>query len=174
MEIRLRTIIITKKVNCSSKGYIYAFLKLGANPNTSTVVNITTAHNGSELRYHKGKDIIANIKKIQSILVMVLSDFFIYANKATYMVITPETPIAHAPTPPLAATCARNTINVVQPQTIQEKRCGFVFPWKIERIYGKNAINVSAIAIAARNSLFVIIYLRFKPKSWQANIKIYS
>jgi len=128
MEIRLRATIITKKVNCSSKGYIYAFLKLGANPNTSTVVNITTAHNGSEVTYHKGKEVIANIKNNQSVLVIVLSEFFIYANKATYMLITPETPIAQAPTPPLAATCARNTINVVQPQIIQENRCGLVFP----------------------------------------------
>lgn len=72
----------------------------------------------------------------------------------------PETPIAQAPTPPLAASCARNTINVVQPQIIQEKTCGFVFPCWIERIYGKNAINVSAIATALRSSLLVITYHR--------------
>ncbi len=72
------------------------------------------------------------------------------------MVITPETPIAQAPTPPLAASCAKKTINVVQPQIIQENKCGFVFPCKIERIYGKNAINVSAIAIALRSSLLRI------------------
>ena len=34
---------------------MYDLLKVGTNPSTSTVVNITTAHNGSEVRYHIGR-----------------------------------------------------------------------------------------------------------------------
>jgi len=67
--------MITKNNSCSSKGRIYAFLIVGPKPITSTVVNITTAHSGCEVRYHAGNEVIARIKNSQSILVIVLSDF---------------------------------------------------------------------------------------------------
>jgi len=109
---------------------------------------MTTAHRGSDVKYHIGKEAIADRKKHQSINVIVLSDFFRYARKATYIVIRPDTPIGHAPIPPPSLSCARNTMNVVEPQITQENTWGFVSSFKIERIYGKNAINVNAIAIA--------------------------
>ena len=77
MEMRLRVATSAKNVRCSSKGRPYAFLKVGPNPTTSTVVNITTAHNGSEVKYQNGKAVIADIKNNQSVRVIVLSDFFV-------------------------------------------------------------------------------------------------
>jgi len=69
-----------------------------------------------------------------------------------------ETPMGHAPAPPLSASWARKTINVVIPQIIQENRWGYVSPFKIERIYGRNTINVSAIAIRLNSSLIIICF----------------
>jgi hypothetical protein len=44
-------------------------------------------------------------------------------------------------------------MNVVVPQTTQENTWGLIAPLMIERIYGTNAIKVSAIAAALKNSL---------------------
>jgi hypothetical protein len=42
---------------------MYDLLKVWANPKTSTVVNITTGHKGSEVRYHIGRAVMVTIKK---------------------------------------------------------------------------------------------------------------
>ncbi|WP_177428431.1 hypothetical protein, partial [Candidatus Venteria ishoeyi] len=67
-----------------------------------------------------GKDDIADIKNTQSIRVIEISPRFINANNAMNIVINPETPIGHAPTPALSCSCARNTTKVVVPQITQE------------------------------------------------------
>ena len=67
----------------------------------------------------------------------------------------PETPIGHAPAPPLSASCARKTIKVTDAQIIQENAWGFVLPCWMERIYGMKAINVNTIAVALSSSLIM-------------------
>lgn len=89
-----------KNVNGSSNGELYALRAVGPKPKTSTVVSMTTVHNGSEVKYQNGREDIAVVKNTQSVFVMVMSALFIYAINATYKVITPETPIGQAPTPP--------------------------------------------------------------------------
>ena len=124
------------------------------------MVNTTTAHNGSDVIYQRGNEVIAVTKNSQSVRVIVLSDLCVYARKATYIVITPETPIGQAPAPALSASCARKTTNVVEPQITQEKTCGFVLACVIESIYGKNAMKVSAIAVVLRSSLYTATFNR--------------
>jgi len=94
---------------------------VGAKPKTSTTVRMTTAHSGFDVKNQKGKDEMADIKKTQSIFVILISALFKKANKAINIVIIAETPIGHAPTPPLPSNCARKTMNVVVPHIIQEK-----------------------------------------------------
>ena len=134
MTIKLRTIKSEKNSNDSEYGAWYAFLTVGAKPKTSTVVSVITAHNGSDVKYQKGKEDIARIKNTQSVLVIVISDLFIYASNAISRVIIPEMPIGHAPAPPLSSSCARKTTKVVEPQITQEKTCGFICPCMIERM----------------------------------------
>ncbi|MFK5947262.1 MAG: hypothetical protein QM500_00650 [Methylococcales bacterium] len=134
MTIILRTEKRKKNTSDSEYGLINVFLMVGTKPKTSTVVRIITAHRGSEVKNQKGKDEIADIKNTQSVFVIVMSVLRKKANKAMNIVITPDTPIGHAPTPPLASNCARKTINVVMPHINQEKTCGFVVPFRIEFI----------------------------------------
>ena len=136
ITIRFRTAKNVKNNNDSENGSLYNFLIVGPNPSVSIVVRITTAHNGSEVKYQNGKEDIAEINNNQSVLVIVISALFIYAVMATRIVMPPETPIGQAPTPALPANCARNTMNVVEPQIIHENTCGFVSPRMIEHIYG--------------------------------------
>jgi len=86
---------------------------------------MTTAHRASEVKYQNGNDVIADIKKHQSGFVILISDFFTYAKNATKIVMTPETPIGQAPTPPPPSNCAKKTMNVVEPQITQENTWGF-------------------------------------------------
>ena len=80
---------------------------------------------------------------------------FQYAKHAMYPVMTPDTPIGHAPKPPSSASWARNTTNVPSAQMIQEKACGFVRPRCIERMYGTKMTNVRTMAAADRSSLCI-------------------
>lgn len=93
---------------------------MGPKPSRSTAVRTTTAHNGSEVKYQNGNDASADKKNSQSVLVMELSERLINANAAMNTVIAPDTPIGHAPMPPLASSCAKKTITVVVPQITQE------------------------------------------------------
>jgi len=70
MDIKLRAIKIEKNNTFSSYGEEYAFRTVGPNPRISTVVNISTAHNGSDVKYQNGKEVIAETKKAQSVFVM--------------------------------------------------------------------------------------------------------
>ncbi len=56
MTIRLRAVKSEKNSNDSEYGARYAFLTVGTNPKTSTVVRVTTAHNGSDVIYQNGKE----------------------------------------------------------------------------------------------------------------------
>lgn len=60
----------------SERGKLYAFLTVGPNPRTSTVVRMTTAHNGSDVTYQSGKEDIAETKNNQSVFVIVMSARF--------------------------------------------------------------------------------------------------
>lgn len=68
-------------------------------PSKSTVVNTTTAHNGSLVRYQNGSDDRVAAKNSQSVLV-IMSDCFKAAKMAIRMLIAPDTPIAHTPNYP--------------------------------------------------------------------------
>jgi len=52
------------------------FPDVGPNPRTSTVVRITTAHNGSDVKYQNGKEDTAATKNNQSVLVIAVSALF--------------------------------------------------------------------------------------------------
>ena len=76
MTRRLRTAHIVKNNEDSEYGKVYAFLTVGPNPKTSTVVRITTAHNGSEVKYQSGNDDNAETKYNQSVFVIEMSARF--------------------------------------------------------------------------------------------------
>ena len=118
----------------SECGKVYAFLTVGPKPRTSTIVKMTTAHNGSEVTYHNGNEEIAVTKNNPSIFVTVISARLMKARNAIYIVIIPETPIGQAPTPPLPSSWARKTMKVLMPQMTQEKTWGFVVPLIMLRI----------------------------------------
>lgn len=113
-------------------------------------MRITTAQSGLEVRYQNGKETSADRKNSQSVVVMEMSERFIYDSRATNAAIAPETPIGHAPMPPSASSWAKNTIDVVVPQITHENTCGFVTPASIERIYGMKATKERAIAVALK------------------------
>jgi len=77
MAMRLRAVIYVKTSNVLYAEKIYAFLTVGPNPRTSTVVRITTAQNGSEVKYRNGKDNMAETRNNQSGLVIVISARFL-------------------------------------------------------------------------------------------------
>ena len=94
---------------------------VGIKPIASTEVRTSTAPKGSEVMYHNGRANRALTKHAQSMRVFVRSPFLMYANNATSTVSIPDTPMGHAPTPPLSASWAANAINVVMAQMVHEK-----------------------------------------------------
>ena len=76
IERILRIMTITYMGNASSKGENQDFLKVGTKARLSTVVRMTIAHNGSLVKYHRGRDNIAVIKKNQSLRVILISALF--------------------------------------------------------------------------------------------------
>ena len=86
----------------SENGWEYDFLIVGAKPTTFMKVKIITATSALELKYHANNDTIAINKNIQSIFVMLESDFLKYARKAIAVTRVPEAPMTHAPKPPLS------------------------------------------------------------------------
>lgn len=120
---------------------------------------------GSEVKYHSGNEDIAEAKNIQSVLVIAISPRFKKANTAIEMVRIPETPIDQEPTPAPSLSCARNTINVVEPQITQEKTCGLTDLLIIEPIYGRVAVNVSTIAMMLRSSLVNMLFQTYSDSS---------
>lgn len=67
---------MVKNGNDSEYGWLYDFLTVGPKPRISTVVRITTAHKGSDVKYQKGREDIAEMKNTQSVAVMVTSVLF--------------------------------------------------------------------------------------------------
>jgi len=84
MTMRLRAMNNAKNDSDSEWGNTQAFLTVGPKPRTSTVVRITTVHNGSAVKYQSGKEDIAEIINNQSVPVMANSARF---KKARYALI---------------------------------------------------------------------------------------
>ncbi|CDH47022.1 hypothetical protein BN874_70006 [Candidatus Contendobacter odensis Run_B_J11] len=87
----------------SECGLAFTFLTVGPKPSRSTTVSTTTAHTGSDVKYQRGNEDMAAIKNNQSVFVIVTSARLTYANMAISIVMLPETPMGHAPTPPCAS-----------------------------------------------------------------------
>lgn len=132
-----------KKVIFSSKGFWYAFLNVGPNPNKSTKVSTITAVNALLVAYQKGREDKAKTKNNQSSLVISVFRFLVNAKVAIKNVTPDDIKVGIAPTPPPSIYWAKNTTNVVIPHINQEKPWGFTSLLIISFIYGKNEMKVT-------------------------------